>query len=127
MSQNSPLRSAEQNGTDFLLKMRFDRTAKSNNNRKTFYRSKAPCFGMSFQKFFLLLSGSERNYSVFSLLQSVRQRIQSIFIFRGMVGTKLRSSACFLFSEMVRNGILSLFVYCGMARNNSVRFRSAKQ
>ncbi len=77
VSQNSPLRSAERNGTDFLLKMRFYRTAKNNNNRKSFYRSKASCFGMSFQKFFLLLSSSKPNYSVFLFGRELRAFLSS--------------------------------------------------
>ena len=118
-----PLARCRTNGTDFLLKMRFDRTAKNNNNRKTFYRSIASCFGMSFQKFFLLLSGSERNYCVFLFCKVFGIEFRAFF--SSEEWSEQNYEVPHVFSSL--NGILSCFVFCGMARNNSERFRSAKQ
>jgi hypothetical protein len=106
-----------------------------------------------FPKVFILLNGSERNSKCFCLLKSGSERYSEHFYLRGMIrnkitnlwefiifyemvlnripewfGTKLRSSECFLFYKMVRNGILSFFIFLEMARSRILSvFHSTKQ
>ncbi len=76
------------------------KNSQNKKNRKTFHRSKASCFGTSFQKFFLL-SGRNKIPIFFSSVKWLGTEFWAFLSSAERFGLKLRSSACF---SLLRNG-----------------------